>query len=460
MSVRAIILAAGKGTRMKSDRSKVVHSVGGRPIVSWVVDAVLAAGADDVTVVVGHGADDVVGLLPESAAAVVQEEQLGTAHATGTALEAMGDVSGDTVLVVPGDSPLLQAETLRALLETHSGGEARCTLLTAIASEPAGYGRVLRVGERVRAIVEDRDADEAQRAIDEIAVSTYVFSGEGLAATIAAIDNDNDQGEYYLTDAIAAMASEGGVAAMAGADAEEVQGVNDHDQLAAADAAMRRRINREWMEAGVWMQDPAAVYIDADVTLEAGVRLYPGTHLEGATTVAADAEIGPNSVVRDSVVGAGSKIWFSVVRGVEIAAGVEVGPYASLRPGTVMAEGAKAGTFVELKEASVGKGSKVPHLSYVGDAEIGEDSNIGAGTITCNYDGIAKHRTVIGDRVFIGSDTMLVAPLEVGDEAYTGAGSVITKDVAAGSLAVERSQQKELPGYAERRARRAESEGE
>ncbi len=460
MSVRAIVLAAGKGTRMNSDRSKVVFPVAGRPIISWVVAAALEAGVDEVTVVVGHGAEDVEAALVEGVMTVVQGQQLGTAHAATTALEAMGDVSDDTVIVLPGDSPLITAATIRTLLETHANGDARCTLLTAVMPDPTGYGRVVRVGDRVRAIVEERDADEAQREIDEVAVSTYVFDGAGLVDTLVDINNDNEQGEYYLTDAVAAMASEGGVAAIAGADAQEVLGVNTHQQLAAADAAVRRRINREWMEAGVWMQDPDTVYIDASVGLAAGVRLYPGTHLEGDTHVGPDSEIGPNTVVRDSAIGSGCRVWFSVLRGVEIADGVEVGPYASLRPGTVMADSTKAGTFVELKATVLGKGSKVPHLSYIGDAAIGEDSNIGAGSITCNYDGFNKHRTVIGDRVFIGSDTMLVAPVEIGDDAYTGAGSVITKDVAAGSLAVERSSQKELPGYADRRARLAESEGE
>lgn len=460
MSVRAIVLAAGKGTRMNSDCSKVVFPVAGRPIISWVVAAALEAGVDEVIVVVGHGAEDVEAALVEGVMTVVQGQQLGTAHAATTALEVMGDVSDDTVIVLPGDSPLITAATIRTLLEAHADGDARCTLLTAVMPDPTGYGRVIRVGDRVRAIVEERDADEAQREIDEVAVSTYVFDGAGLVDTLVDINNDNEQGEYYLTDAVAAMASEGGVVAIEGADAQEVLGVNTHEQLAAADAAVRRRINREWMEAGVWMQDPDTVYIDASVGLAAGVRLYPGTHLEGETHVGPDSEIGPNTVVRDSAIGSGCKVWFSVLRGVEIADRVEVGPYASLRPGTVMADSTKAGTFVELKATVLGKGSKVPHLSYIGDATIGEDSNIGAGSITCNYDGFNKHRTVIGDRVFIGSDTMLVAPVEIGDDAYTGAGSVITKDVAAGSLAVERSSQKELPGYADRRARLAESEGE
>lgn len=460
MSVRAIVLAAGKGTRMKSEGSKVVFPVAGRPIISWVIDAVTEAGADAVTVVVGHGSEDVEAVLPDGTQVVVQDRQLGTAHAATTALASMGDVSDDTVLVVPGDSPLIRAETLTALLAEHADGEARCTLLTAVVPNPTGYGRVVRVGDRVRAIVEERDADEAQRDIQEIAVSTYVFEGAGLVETLADIDSDNDQGEYYLTDAVAAMASEGGVAAVSAADAAEALGVNTHAQLASAGAAMRRRINETWMAAGVWMQDPESVYVDASVSLDPGVRIYPGTHLEGATSVGTGTELGPDAVVRDSNIGSDSHVWFSVVRGATIGDRVQVGPYASLRPGTEMADDTKAGTFVEMKATTLGRGSKVPHLSYLGDAIIGEQSNIGAGTITCNYDGFNKHRTIIGDRVFIGSDTMLIAPVEIGDDAYTGAGSAITKDVAPGALAVERSPQKELPGYADRRARSAESEGE
>ncbi len=460
MSVRAIVLAAGRGTRMRSDRSKVIFPVAGQPIVCWVVAATLDAGVDEVVVIVGHDAEDVAAVLPEGVRTVIQDQQLGTAHAATTALATMGDVSGDTVLVVPGDSPLLTAGTFRRLLGEHADGDARCTLLTALVPDPTGYGRVIRVGERVRGIVEEDDADEAQREIQEVAVSTYVFEGEGLVDTLADISNDNEQGEYYLPDAIAAMASEGGIAAVAATDAQEVQGVNTHEQLAAANAAMRRRINEEWMEAGVWMQDPDSVYVEASVRLESGVRLYSGTHLEGNTSIGADTEIGPGTLVRDSQIGTGCKVWFSVVRGAEIAAGVEVGPYASLRPGTVMADATKAGTFVEIKATTIEEGSKVPHLSYIGDASIGEGTNIGAGTITCNYDGFNKHRTVIGDRVFIGSDTMLVAPVEIGDDATTGAGSVITKDVAEAALAVERSSQKEIPGYADRRAQLADSEGE
>jgi bifunctional UDP-N-acetylglucosamine pyrophosphorylase/glucosamine-1-phosphate N-acetyltransferase len=312
----------------------------------------------------------------------------------------------------------------------------------------------------VRAVVEERDADAGQRDIREVAVSTYVFDGTGLVEALRSIDDENEQKEFYLTDAVAGFAAAGGVAAVIAADVDEVQGINTHEQRAAVEAGLRVRINRALMESGVWMQDPSRTYVDAGVAVAAGTRLYAGTHLEGATTVAAGAEVGPDTFVRDSSIGEGARVWFSVLRGAEVGAGAEVGPYASLRPGTVMGESTKAGTFVELKQTVLAAGAKVPHLSYMGDAAIGEQSNIGAGTITCNYDGHAKHRTVIGDRAFIGSDTMLVAPVEIGDDAYTGAGSVITKDVSPGALGVERSAQKEVPGYAARRARLAESEGE
>ncbi|MCJ7725074.1 MAG: bifunctional UDP-N-acetylglucosamine diphosphorylase/glucosamine-1-phosphate N-acetyltransferase GlmU [Acidimicrobiia bacterium] len=454
MSVRAVVLAAGKGKRMNSDLPKVLFEVTGRPLVSWVVDAVRAAGVDDITVVVGHGADQVVEVLPEGVQVALQEEQLGTGHAVMTALAAMGDVSGDTVLVVPGDTPLLQAAGLRGLLDAHAGADA--TLLTAHMPDPTGYGRVIRDGDRVVAIVEERDATDEQRAVSEVAVSTYAFEGPALAAALAKIGNDNTQGEYYLTDAIASIAADGVVRAMTGADAAEVQGVNSLGQLAAVNATMRDRIVAGWMANGVWVQDPARTYLDAGVTLEPGARLYADVHLEGSTSVATGATVGPGVFAVDSTIGPRARVWYSVLRSAEVGEDTEVGPYASLRPGTVMEAGSKIGTFVETKATTVGKRSKVPHLSYMGDTVIGEDSNIGAGSITCNYDGYHKHATVIGDRVRIGSDTMLVAPVEVGDDGWTGAGSVISRDVPPGALGVERSAQREVPGYAARRARQAE----
>ncbi|MDX1690302.1 MAG: bifunctional UDP-N-acetylglucosamine diphosphorylase/glucosamine-1-phosphate N-acetyltransferase GlmU [Acidimicrobiia bacterium] len=458
MSVRAIVLAAGQGTRMKSERPKVVHEAAGRPLVGWVLDAALGFEPDEVVVVVGHGADEVEAVLPDGVRTAVQAEQLGTGHAVMAALGEMGDVSADTVVVLPGDSPLLRSDTLAALVAAHRDGGHEATLLTAVLDDPFGYGRVIRDGERVVGIVEERDADESQRAIQEVGVSTYVFSGDALVRGLRGIDRSNAQGEYYLTDVIGVLASSGRVGAMAVGDPVDTSGVNSHDQLAEASAELRRRINHRWMLAGVWMQDPATTYIDAGVELEAGVRLYAGVHLEGTTTVGAGAEIGPDTFVRDSEVRADARIWYSVVRGAVVGEGATVGPYASLRAGTFMGPESKVGTFAETKQTTLGRKAKVPHLSYMGDATVGDEANIGAGTITCNYDGVHKHRTVIGDRAFIGSDTMLVAPVEIGDEAYTGAGSVITRDVPPGSLAVERSAQKEIKGYARRRARVREAE--
>jgi bifunctional UDP-N-acetylglucosamine pyrophosphorylase / glucosamine-1-phosphate N-acetyltransferase len=458
MSVRAIVLAAGKGIRMKSPTPKVLHEVAGVPLVSWVVGAVIAAGADDVLVVIGPGGDSIAGALPEGVRTVVQDRQRGTGEAAQVALGALGGAPDDTVLVVPGDSPLLTAATLRALLETHTATGAACTLLTARLADPTGYGRVVRDETAIRRIVEESDADEETRAIDEVAASTYAFGHDALEAALGSLGDGNAQGELYLTDAVEALVTDG-VQSVAG-HPDEVLGVNSQEQLATVTEIMRRRINAALMRAGVVMPDPGRVYVDAGVDIAAGARLYPGTHLEGTTTVGEGAQVGPDSFVVDSDVGPGARVWYSVVRGASIGPGVDVGPYASLRPGTVLHEGAKAGTFVEVKASVVGRGSKVPHLAYLGDATIGEDTNIGAGTVTCNYDGYQKHETHIGDRVFIGSDTMLVAPVTIGDDAVTGAGSVITRDVAPGSLAVERSPQKEIPGYAERRAKQAETEGE
>jgi bifunctional UDP-N-acetylglucosamine pyrophosphorylase/glucosamine-1-phosphate N-acetyltransferase len=461
MALRAIVLAAGKGTRMRSDLPKVLHPVAGRPLISWVVDSVSAAGVEHVVVVIGQGADDVAGLLPGGVRPVVQESPDGTGGAARVAVASMGDLAGDVVLIVPGDSPLIQPETLESLLAVHASGDLACTLLTTRMPDPTGYGRVVRdQAGSIIGVVEERDADVSVRAIDEVAVSTYVFDGDVLASALGALTADNDQAEYYLTDAVGLVAGLGGVGAFSVADHTETLGVNSHDQLAEAEAVMRARINRRLMMAGVRMLDPTRVYVEAEVAVEPGATIYPGTHLAGTTRVAAGAIVGPDSFVLDSIIGPGARVWYSVVRGVEVGEGADVGPYASLRPGTILGSGAKAGTFVEVKGSLIGDRSKVPHLSYIGDATIGTDTNVGAGTITCNYDGFRKHHTTIGSRVFIGSDTMLVAPVEIGDGAVTGAGSVITRDVSPGALAVERSPQKEIPGYAERRARLAESEGE
>ncbi len=460
MATRAVIMAAGQGTRMKSALPKVLHEVAGRPLVSWVLEAVAATEPDEIVVVVGHESEAVRERLPDGVRIAVQEQQLGTGHATRVAIEAMDAGPDDDVLVMPGDTPLVSGATLAGLLAAHRDRGAAATLLTTELDDPAGYGRVLRAGDgSVLGIVEDRDADPRQLDIREVGTSMYVFRFATLAAALDRIDSDNAQGEEYLTDVIAVMAGDGERLAAVLGEPVEVAGVNSMQELAAAAAVMRSRINAGWMEEGVWLVDPDRVYVDADVVLSAGVRLYPGVHLEGGTVVAAGAEIGPECHVRDSRIGEDATIRFAVLDGAEVGARASVGPYAVLRPGTVLGAESRAGTYVEIKKSIVGDRTKIPHLSYIGDADIGDDSNIGAATVTCNYDGYQKHRTVVGDRVRVGSDTMLVAPVEIGDDAWTGAGSVISKDVPPGALGVARSTQKNIPDYAARR-KRAERSGD
>lgn len=344
MSLRAIILAAGRGTRMHSDLPKVLFPVAGRPLLHWALEAVAGVGPSETVVVVGHGADRVRAALPAGVRPVVQEPQLGTGHAVQAALADLGDVTGDAVLVVPGDTPLLRTETLVALVAALPGAQA--ALLTTRMADPRGYGRVRREGERVVGIVEERDAEPADKAISEVAVSTYVFTGAALAGALGRLAPDNDQGEYYLTDAIGLIAAESEVRAVPVDDPAEVQGVNSHAQLAAVAAAARRRINGRWMAEGVWMMDPERVYLDAGVTLEAEARLYPDVYLHGSTWVGAGAEVGPQVLATDSRLGPGSRTWFSVLRGVEAGEGAEIGPFASLS-GTRLAPRARVGAFVE-----------------------------------------------------------------------------------------------------------------
>lgn len=452
MSVRIVVLAAGQGTRMKSKLPKVLHPVAGRPLVGWVVGAAAAAEPAEIIVVVGYGADEVAAALPDGVRTVLQTEQRGTGHAALTAIEAIGDVEADTIVILPGDAPLITGETLGRLIAGHREREPAVTVLTTRLPDPTGYGRIVRddAGEVV-GIVEERDADDTQRRIDEVGVSMYAFAGGELRRALNEVGTANDQGEMYLTDVIAILAREGAPIAGVEAPAMDVAGVNSHDQLADVGRVLRSRINRDWMQAGVSMLDPDRVYIDPTVELSPGAMILPGVHLRGSTRVAAGAQVGPDVFAEDSVIGPETRVWYSVLRGAEVGTGAEVGPFASLRPGTVLGEGTKAGTFVEMKNTSLAAGAKVPHLSYMGDATIGEGSNVGAGSITCNYDGFQKHATVIGDRVRIGSDTMLVAPVNIGDDAWTGAGSTITRDVPAGSLAVERAVQREIPDYAARR---------
>ena len=456
MSHVVIIMAAGDGVRMRSDVPKVLHPVAGRPILSWIVAAASAGDPERMMVVVGSGAGRVKSMLPAGVETCHQRERRGTGQAVSLAMEALGELSDSTpVVVLPGDVPLLTAEVIGEAIESHRARGGAATMLTAEAEDPRGYGRVLRdSGGRVQGVVEHVDATAAQREIREINTSIYVFSAGPLRAGLGRIGVANQQREYYLPDVIGVMIGDGQEVAARLIPFHDSLGVNDQAQLAEAAAWMRRRILNRHMLAGVRVEDPERVYVEADVRLAAGVKLYAGVHLEGDVEVGEGAIIGPDAYIRDSRIGAGARVWYSVVRESEIGPGVEVGPYASLRPGALIEEGAKAGTFVEIKNTRLRRGAKAPHLSYLGDADVGEGANIGAGTITANYDGYRKHRTNIGAGAQIGANTVLVAPVEVGEEGWTGAGSTITRPVESGALSVERSQQRNIAGYAARRAAR------
>jgi bifunctional UDP-N-acetylglucosamine pyrophosphorylase/glucosamine-1-phosphate N-acetyltransferase len=459
MSLAVVVLAAGKGTRMKSDLPKVLHRACGRSLVSWALAAADPLDADETVAVVGYGADDVIASLPDSVFGAIQEPQLGTGDAARVGLAACGsDV--DTILVILGDMPLLRSATLASVLETHRGDGAAATILTSDFADPTGYGRVQRSNGRIVGIVEERDADETQRAITEVNISVYAFDAALLGDALGDLRSDNDQGEYYLTDVIGILAANGRTISSVSAEEAECLGVNSHAELAVAAKVLRGRINGALMESGVAMVDPERVYIDAGVEVAAGATIFPDVYLKGATSVEIGAEVGPTVHATDARIAAGAVVRYAVIENAKVGPVADVGPFTYLRPGTELAVDAKAGAFVEVKNSQVGPRSKVPHLSYIGDATIGEDSNVGAATITANYNGFEKNRTTIGDRVKIGSDTILVAPVTVGDDAYTGAGSVISKDVSAGALALERSSQEEIPGYAERRKRRAFQDGE
>lgn len=441
----AVVLAAGEGTRMRSSTPKVLHALCGRPMLLYVIDALTSLRPARIVVVVGHGAESVTKTLQEQPATdtpvelVEQRVQRGTGDAVGVALTASAfeDLDAeDDLLVVPGDTPLLRPETLLELVARHSAADAAATILTARISDPTGYGRVVRDrhGDVAR-IVEHADASEEERAIDEVNTSIYCFRRPFLAPALRRLRPSNAQQEYYLTDAIGVLTGAGHcVAAAVAADPDEVVGVNDRLQLATAEAELRARINAGWMRKGVTMVDPSRVYIDADVELAADVRLLPGTMLEGRTVVGSGSVIGPDCRLSEAVVGERCTVTSSVVTEAEIASGCSIGPFAYLRPGTRVAAGAKVGTFVEIKNSDIGEGAKVPHLSYVGDAEVGAGSNLGASTITANYDGRQKHRTKIGRDVHTGVHTSLRAPVELGEGAETGAGSVVTNDVAPGML--------------------------
>ena len=451
-----IVLAAGEGKRMKSSLPKMLHPLLGRTLLGHVLAATSALGPSRTIVVVGHGADQITAHLKEiapDAVTVLQEVQLGTGHAARVALDAYGPAEG-TVVIVNGDVPLLRPATLRSLVDAHEAAGAAATVLTAEVEQPYGLGRVIRnpVTGAVDAIVEERDATPEQRAVTEINAGVYAFEASLLAQSLGKLTTANAQGEEYLTDVIGLLVDAGhGVLAHATGDPTEVLGVNDRVELSRLRALLRDRINDGWMRSGVTIVDPMTTWIDVGVTLGRDTVIEPNTHLRGSTRVGEWAVIGPDTTLVDVVVGDGARVVRTHGEGVTIGPKANIGPFSYLRPGTELAERTKVGAFVEVKNSQVGAGTKIPHLSYVGDATIGEETNIGAANVVVNYDGVTKHRTVIGSHVRTGSDTMLVAPVTVGDGAYTAAGSVITRDVPPGALGVGRAQQRNVEGWVQRR---------
>ncbi len=456
MGATALILAAGEGTRMFSDTPKVAHRVLGEPMIGLVLDAANAAGCDRIVAITGHGAEQVEALIP-GVECVRQERQLGTGHAVLCARDTLSPAAG-SLLVLSGDTPLITSETIAGLVAMRETSGSAATILTTHLTDPAGYGRIERNSDgEVAAIVEEKDCTPEQRAITEVNTGTYCFDAGALFAHLDRLTTENAQGEYYLTDIVALFVAEGlTVSAMATDDPLETMGVNTRVQLAQASKALQARINMRHLLAGVTMVDPDLVWIAPRVVIERDVELLPMTFLMGETIVRTGALIGPNSRVTDSEVGPDAVVDSSILISAVVGPRATVGPVAYLRPGAVLEAGAKAGTCVEIKNSVVGEGSKVPHLSYIGDATIGRGANVGAGTITCNYDGRNKHKTVIEDGAFIGSDTMLVAPVRVGARAVIGAGSAITCDVPADSLAIERSEQRVIDGWSLRRNRQSE----
>jgi len=448
-----VIMAAGQGTRMRSHTPKVLHDLCGKPMIAWPVAAARDAGAAKV-VVVGGPDRALDGHLPDGVELAVQPEPNGTGGAVLAAAEHLGD---GPVLVLNGDVPLITAEAIAGLAHAHEESGAAATVVTVVLEDPAGYGRVVRDARGdVARIVETKrpgDATDEELAIGEVNAGVYAFDGPALLDALRRVGTDNAQGELYLPATIAVLRAAGAqVAAHPAGDPSVVLGVNDRAELARVRALTRARIAEEHLRAGVDIVDPAQTVIDAGVEIGRDTVVEPGSVLRGATRIGDDCTIGPHATLTDAVVGHGARILRSHLVECEVRAGASVGPFAYLRPGTLLREGAKAGTFVEVKNSDIGEGTKVPHLSYIGDADVGPGSNLGAATITANYDGRRKHRTTIGSGVRTSVDTTLVAPVELGDEAYTGAGSVITEDVPEGALGIARARQTNVEGYAARRA--------
>ena len=434
--ISAVILAAGQGTRMRSNLPKVLHPLSGKPLIEYSLDAVKGLTASAPVVVIGHGADSVRKTVGEAARFVVQQPQLGTGHAVMSAEQLLRE-EADLLIVTTADMPLIRPETLKQLVEAQVSNNGPITMLTGIADDPRGFGRIIRgVDNSVQAIVEEAAATPEQRAIHELNLSIYCFDAKWLWGALKRIKL-SAKGEYYLTDVVAiAREDEKSVKAIVLEDLEEAIGINTRVHLAEAEAILRKRINRQWMEYGVTITDPASTYIGPDVRIGRDSIIGPNTHLRGKTVIGEETTIGPNCILEDAQIGSHCTLLAAVIEKAVVEDNVSMGPFAHLRKGAHLMKGVHMGNFGEVKDSTLRPGVKMGHFSYIGNADIGENTNIGAGTITCNFDGVNKNPTVIGANVFIGSDTMLVAPLNIGENARTGAGSVVTHDVPAGEVVV------------------------
>ena len=454
MSLAVIILAAGRGVRMNSELPKVLHPILKKPMLRYVLDAARDMEPERIALVLGHGSELIKEAVSDCPAeTVIQEPQLGTGHAVSCCEETFRGFSGD-ILILSGDVPAIGVSALREFADSHAENRSDVSFISTLVEDPGGYGRVLRNAEgEVTRIVEDKDATADEKREKEVNAGIYCVKSSFLWENLGGLDRENSQGEYYLPGIVNFCVSrKRRLLAFTLADSKEVSGVNSRQQLGEAEKTIRRAINSRHMENGVTIEDPETTYISDSVSIGRDTTVCPNTYIYGETTIGGGCRIGPSVYIEDSRIGNNVEIRFSsYLTGCEIENGVVMGPFCHLRPEARIKDGAKIGNFVEIKKSEIGVGSKVPHLSYVGDADIGDGVNIGAGTITCNYDGVNKHRTVVEDGAFIGSDTMLVAPIRVGKEATTAAGSTITKDVSPGALAIERAAQKEVTGWAERK---------
>ncbi len=456
-ALTSIILAAGQGTRMKSELPKVLHPLLGRPMLQYIVDAADKVGSSRTIVVVGFEGQQVIDAIGPKIEYVWQKEQKGTGHAVMMARDILSTLTGD-LLILYGDTPLLRAETIKDLAEAKRTQQAVAAVLTTEVKNASGFGRIIRGGDgNITAIVEDKDASPAQKEIKEVNTGVYCFDIPHLLEALSEITPRNAQGEYYLTDVIKIFVAKGlKVTGWVTDAAEEVMGPNDRIQLASTENFLKQAINHQWMSQGVTIEDPLFTYIGPEVQIGRDTIILPGTFLMGKTIIGEGCTIGPHTRVVDSMIGEQTSIQFSQIIETHLGPGNNVGPFAYTRPGTVTAENVKIGDFVEIKNSQIGNKTKVPHLSYIGDSQVGAGVNIGCGTITCNYDGVHKHQTVIHDDVFIGSNTNLVAPVIVGEGATVGAGSTITKEVPAKTLAIARSRQENLKEWRSPRSKKSQ----